>query len=68
PQAEYNNQFKRYDTDENVTLSYDDADGRTGPGGYNGPPDQGGESDEYYDEEPEDQGFFARLFGRRPRK
>ncbi|MCR5236553.1 MAG: protein phosphatase 2C domain-containing protein [Lachnospiraceae bacterium] len=54
----YESQFRRYNDNENVTLSYDTPTGEYGP-------DRFDEADrEYYDEEPERKGFFSRLFRR----
>ena len=44
--------FRRYNDNENVTVSYDDA------------ADEEYYDDGYEDEKPEKKGFFARLFGR----
>ena len=57
----YESQFRRYDADENVTLSYDQSGQDFRPDRFD-EADEEYYEDEYYDE-PQKQGFFSRLFG-----
>lgn len=62
-QVPYESQFKRVNSDENVTLSYDSPASGIRPDRFD-ETDEEYYEDEYYDEEPKKEGFFSRLFRR----